>query len=84
MDLIVRHARLRSRDELVDIGIADGRIVAVEPHLSGNAREEIDAGGNLTTPSFVEPHIHLDKALTAARTRENTTNVFEESIAIRR
>jgi cytosine deaminase len=84
MDVIVRRARLRHRDDLVDIGIAGGRIVAIESHLTESAAEEIDAGGNLTTSSFVEPHIHLDKALTAARARENTTNAFEESIAIMR
>jgi cytosine deaminase len=84
MDLIVRAARLRHRDGLADIGMENGRIVAIEPRLLGAARDEIEAVGRLTTPAFVEPHIHLDKALTAARARENTTNVFEESIAIMR
>src|SRR5690242_980451 len=84
MELIVRAARLRGREGLVDIGIEGGRIVAIEARLDGGARAEVDAAGRLTTPSFVEPHIHLDKALTAGRARENTTNVFEESIAIMR
>jgi cytosine/creatinine deaminase len=84
MDLIVRNARRRHHADLVDIGIAEGRIQRIEPRLTERATLEIDAGGCLTTPSFVEPHIHLDKALTADRARENTTNVFEESIAIMR
>ena len=84
MDLIVRAARLRHRDGLADIGIDGGRIVALEPRLPGVARDEIDAAGRLITPAFVEPHIHLDKALTAERARENISNVFEESIAIMR
>jgi cytosine deaminase len=84
MDLIVRHARLRQRPDLVDIGIADGRIERIEPHLDARAPKEIDAQGQLTTPAFVEPHIHLDKALTADRAPENTTNFFEDSIAIMR
>ena len=84
MDLIIRNARLRRGDGLVDIGIADGRIEAIAPRISGGAAEEVDAAGQLTTPSFVEPHIHLDKALTADRARENVTNVFEESVAIMR
>ena len=50
----------------------------------GHAVEELDAAGLLTTPSFVEPHIHLDKVLTAGRARENATNAFEEAIAIMR
>ena len=84
MDLIIRDARLRHRDGLADIGIAGGRIEAIAPCLAGSTAEEIDAGGRLTTPSFVEPHIHLDKALTAGRARENATNLFEESVAIMR
>jgi cytosine deaminase len=84
MDLIIRDARLRHRDGLADVGIAGGRIEAIAPRLGGGAAEEVDAAGHLTTPSFVEPHIHLDKALTAARARENPTNVFEEALAIMR
>jgi cytosine/creatinine deaminase len=84
VDLIVREARLRGRDDLVDIGIEGGRIVRLEPRVAGHAREEIDAAGQLASPGFVEPHIHLDKALTAARARENTSNAFEESLAIMR
>lgn len=84
MDLVVRNARLRHRPDLVDIGIAQGRIERLEPRLAGSGAREVDAAGQLTTPAFVEPHIHLDKALTADRARENASNVFEESIAIMR
>jgi cytosine/creatinine deaminase len=84
MDLIIRNARLRHRGGLADVGIAGGRIEAIAPRIAGGAALEIDADGRLTTPSFVEPHIHLDKVLTAERARENPTNIFEESIAIMR
>ena len=84
MDLIVRGARLRGRPDPVDIGIAEGRVQRIEPRLAGTATREIDAAGQLTTPAFVEPHIHLDKALTADRAPENTTNFFEDSIAAMR
>ena len=84
MDLIIRDARLRHGDGLTDIGIAGGRIEVIAPRIAGAAVEELDAAGHLTTPSFVEPHIHLDKVLTAGRARENATNVFEEAIAIMR
>ncbi len=84
MDLIIRDARLRHRDGLTDIGIAGGRIEVLAPRIDGHAVEEVDAAGQLTTPAFVEPHIHLDKVLTAERARENPTNVFEEAVAIMR
>ena len=84
MDLIIRDARLRHGDGLTDIGIAAGRIEVIAPRIAGAAVEELAAAGHLTTPSFVEPHIHLDKVLTAGRARENATNAFEEAIAIMR
>ena len=84
MDLVVRNARLRHRADLADIAIADGRIVRIDGRIADGAREEVDATGGLVTPAFVEPHIHLDKALTADRAPENRTNFFEDSIAIMR
>ncbi len=63
MDLIIRNARLADRPshELTDIGIADGRIVAIEPGLSAEA-EVYDAEGRLACPGLIESHIHLDKS----------------------
>ena len=55
----------------MDLIIRDAR----RRHREGLADIGI-AGGRFTTPSFVEPHIPLDKALTAERARENATNVF--------
>jgi cytosine deaminase len=59
MDLIIHNTRLAG-GSLVDIGIAGGRIVAVEPAISADARQ-YDAGGNLACGGLVETHIHLDK-----------------------
>ena len=64
MDLIIRNARLaeRSRDsQPVDIGIEHGRIVAIAPGLTGDARI-YDAKGCLACPGLIESHIHLDKS----------------------
>lgn len=63
MELIVRNARLSSEPEAfpVDIGVAGGRIVAIEPHLTAEA-EVFDAEGCLACAGFVETHIHLDKS----------------------
>jgi cytosine/creatinine deaminase len=63
MDLIIRNARLADRQsgELTDIGIADGRIVAIERVFSAEA-EVCDAEGRLACPGLVESHIHLDKS----------------------
>ena len=63
MDLIIRNARLadRSLDETLDIGIENGRIVAIEPRVAADA-EVYDARGRLACPGLIETHIHLDKS----------------------
>ena len=63
MELVVRNARLASTPEAppVDIGVADGRIVAVEPGLRVEA-PSYDAEGRLTCAGLVETHIHLEKS----------------------
>ncbi|MDH6258612.1 amidohydrolase family protein [Bradyrhizobium sp. BR13661] len=60
-DLIFRNALLRSSAAPVDIGVRSGRITAIEPHLGCEA-VEVDVGGRLALPGFVDTHIHLDKA----------------------
>jgi cytosine deaminase len=59
MDLIIRNARVFG-NEAVDIGIEDGKIVALEAGISADARE-YDAEGHLVCGGLVETHIHLDK-----------------------
>lgn len=62
MDLIVRNARLPHQpDRTVDIGIEAGRIAVIETDLAAEG-EELDVGGRLVSPGFVETHIHLDKS----------------------
>jgi cytosine/creatinine deaminase len=62
MDLIIRNARLAGQsDDLMDIGIAEGRCVTVEPGLSAEA-DVYDAEGRLACSGFIESHIHLDKS----------------------
>src|ERR1700733_14009441 len=63
VDLIVRNARLASAPEAppVDIAIADGRIVAVQPGLRVEG-PSYDAEEHLTCGGLVEPHIHLEKS----------------------
>jgi len=60
-DLIFRNALLRSSAAPVDIGVKAGRIAAIAPKLACEA-VEVDIGGCLALPGFVDTHIHLDKA----------------------
>jgi len=62
MDLVVRRARVLdgAGTRVVDIGVAAGRIAAVEPLLAAEA-PAIDAENCLVIPGLVETHLHLDK-----------------------
>ena len=74
MDLILKNAVLAGNANITrDIGVADGRIVAVEPELKA-AAETLDLAGRLAVPGFVESHIHLDKSciLDRCRSEEGT------------
>jgi cytosine deaminase len=68
MDLIVRNARLAGAPDAppVDIGVADGKIVAVQPGLRAET-PSYDADGRLTCGGLVETHIHLEKSRIADR-----------------
>ena len=63
LDLIIRNVRLAgaSSEPPVDIGVAGGRIVALERGLAGEA-EIHDAAGRLACAGLIETHIHLDKS----------------------
>ncbi|QEU79563.1 cytosine deaminase [Streptomyces subrutilus] len=91
--MIVRGARLL-HDEghagghggLCDVEVGeDGRIARVlpyddqkEPPATGVL---VEARGGLLTAPFVEPHIHLDTALTAGEPRPNASGTLWEGIA---
>lgn len=61
LELIVRNATLKSGHAPVDIGVTGGKIVAIEPTLTGDA-EALDAEGHFVSPGLIETHIHLDKS----------------------
>ena len=82
MDLIVRNARLLDRDGAWEIGVEDGRIAAIGRKVEGSAESEIDAGGNLAAPTYVNGHVHLDKCNLGDVMRPNLTNSFQECLEI--
>src|SRR5260370_8110181 len=69
MDLILRNVRLAHRPEAgaVDIGVAGGKIVAIEKGLAAEA-ETYDGGGRLACGGPIETHIHIDKSRLIHRT----------------
>ena len=64
MDLVIRNAHLatESEERRCDIGVADGRVVALGERLP-TAPREIDARGRLVLPGGVDAHCHLDQPM---------------------
>ena len=87
IDLLVRDVRVHDESagglSAVDLHVDGGRIAAVVPHgdESVEAREVVDGAGAWATPPYVEPHVHLDAALTAGQPRWNTSGTLWEGIA---
>jgi cytosine deaminase len=85
IDLLIREARLidSATSELVDIHCDGGAIIKIEPSVTEvtAARTVIEARGALASPPYVEPHVHLDTALTAGEPRWNESGTLWEGIA---
>jgi len=82
MDLVIRNATLPDGRQQIDIGIADGRIAALEPRLAVQGAREIDAGGDLVSPPFVDAHFHMDAVLSYGLPRVNDSGTLLEGIAL--
>lgn len=80
-DLILRGANLSDGRRGVDIGIAGGRIAAVEPRLDAGA-EVVDVSGCLVSPPFVDAHFHMDATLSLGLPRLNRSGTLLEGIAL--
>ena len=82
MDLIIRNANLPDGRIGIDIGLKDGKIVALEVALTAKAQEEIDASGYLVSPPFVDAHFHMDATLSLGLPRLNQSGTLLEGIAL--
>jgi cytosine deaminase len=82
MDLVIRNARLPDTPQQIDIAIDAGRIAAVGPALPEQGAQEIDAGGDLVTPPFVDAHFHMDATLSYGLPRVNQSGTLLEGIGL--
>jgi allantoinase len=62
-DTLIRNGTVVTADGTIqaDIGIVEGRLVAVAPGLEGDAREEIDAAGLHIFPGVIDAHVHFNE-----------------------
>ncbi|NMC60725.1 MAG: cytosine deaminase [Candidatus Methanofastidiosa archaeon] len=82
MDLILRNARLKDSNELIDIGIEGGRFFEIKKNIPEKGDEEIDLKGRFVSPPLVEIHVHMDAALTVGEPRYNLGGSLLEGIEI--
>jgi len=83
LDILVKNVALWGTEGLRDLGIANGRFVSVgQSDASSVAVLTLDAEGRMAVPGFVEPHIHLDKALISERAPVNRSGTLTEAIEI--
>lgn len=82
MSMQILNARLRQRPELYRLEIENGTFTAItEQDMPQTASEgQIDAGAKLICAPFIEPHIHLDAALTAGEPSWNQSGTLFEGI----
>lgn len=81
-DLLIRGATLPDGRLDQDIAVLDGKIVEVATGIAAQAAEVIEAGGNLLTPPFVDPHFHMDATLSLGIPRMNVSGTLLEGIAL--
>ncbi len=80
-DLIVKGGALPDGRQ-ADIGIRAGTIAAIEPGIAADAGRVVDAAGCLVSPSFVDPHFHMDATLSYGIPRINRSGTLLEGISL--
>lgn len=81
-DLVVRNVRIGGSGAITDLAISDGHFCRFTADSDLSAATVIDGDGKMAIPGFVEPHIHLDKALIRDDVRVNESGSLEEAIEI--
>ncbi len=82
LDLLLKNATLPDGQTGVDIACTDGLITAVERNITADAKQVIDAAGQLVSPPFIDPHLHMDATLSLGTPRMNVSGTLLEGIAL--
>ncbi|AUC53792.1 cytosine deaminase [Sagittula sp. P11] len=81
MDILVRGGTLPDGTQ-ADIAITGDRITAIEPGITAEAGEIIDATGKLVSAPFCDVHFHMDATLSYGRPRVNASGTLLEGIGL--
>jgi cytosine/creatinine deaminase len=83
LDILVKNVALWGTKGIRNVSIANGHFVGIDEGPSPSVSTvTLDAEGRMAVPGFVEPHIHLDKALISERAPVNVSGTLTEAIEI--
>ncbi|HEY8359159.1 MAG TPA: amidohydrolase family protein [Ramlibacter sp.] len=82
LDLLITNATLPDGRGGMSVAVQGGKITEVTAGLRAPAANTIDAGGQLLTPPFCDPHFHMDATLSYGLPRVNESGTLLEGIAV--
>ncbi|MFC5499791.1 amidohydrolase family protein [Caenimonas terrae] len=82
LDLLITNAVLPDGRSGMSVAVQGGRIAEVTPGLQAPAAQTVDAGGQLLSPPFCDPHFHMDATLSYGLPRVNDSGTLLEGIAL--
>ncbi|WP_202962232.1 cytosine deaminase [Bifidobacterium reuteri] len=81
--MIIHNVHIENSTETMDIRVTDGRIGEIGACLPVHAGDmTVDGHSGVAIPPFVDPHVHLDAALTAGEPEWNETGTLFDGIRI--
>jgi len=90
LDLLIKNANLADGRAGIDIGIQKGRIVDVAASIAGEARETIDAAGQLLSRHLVifiviaQPEVNRQAAIEPVNSQQMYETVAAQEMVFRR
>lgn len=81
--MIIHNVHIENAPETSDVRIENGMFAEFAPSITPRDGEEVVNGqGGVLIPPFVDPHVHLDAALTAGDPEWNETGTLFDGIRI--
>lgn len=80
--LLIKNAKIYNEDEQKDILIINRKFNKIQKNISYKADKILDLDGFIVTPTFINTHLHIDKAFTINDNRFGKEETLEECIKI--
>ena len=61
LDIIFKSGRVEGYENLMDVGIKNGKIVSIESEINEKSQETIECKGKIISEPFVDLHTHMEK-----------------------